>query len=133
MNAEPNFDVGKEIAYWRNLAFKDLQFAGRLIAREEEEMLYCFFFLHLALEKILKAHVVKQTKQLPPKTHNLPLLAEIGKVNLSEEHNDFCGRINLYNIESRYPNLFIPSPTLERAKEYFEQTKEILEWLVRQL
>jgi hypothetical protein len=133
MKEAPEFDVENEIAYWRNLAFKDLNFASRLIAREEEEVLYCLFYLHLALEKIFKAHVVKQTKQLPPKTHNLLLLAEIGKVNLSEEQNDFCGRVNLYNIESRYPNLFIPSPTLQKAKEYFEQTKEILEWLVKQL
>jgi HEPN domain-containing protein len=108
MSGEPEFDVEKE-----------------------EEMLYCLFFLHLALEKIFKA--VKQTKKLPPKTHNLPLLAEIGKVNLSEEQKDFCGRINLYNIESRYPNLFIPSPNLQKAKEYYEQTKEIVEWLERQL
>jgi HEPN domain-containing protein len=133
MNGKPEFDVEQETAYWRNLAIKDLQFASRLIAREEEEMLYCLFFLHLALEKIFKAHIVKQTKQLPAKTHNLLLLAEIGRVSLSEEQIDFCGRINLYNIESRYPNLFIPSPTLQKAKEYFEQTKEILEWLVRQL
>jgi hypothetical protein len=105
MKGEPEFNVDKETAYWRNLA----------------------------LEKIFKAHIVKQTKQLPPKTHNLLLLAEIGRVNLSKEQNDFCGRINLYNIESRYPNLFIPSPTLQKAKGYFEQTKEILEWLVRQL
>jgi HEPN domain-containing protein len=133
MKGEVEFDVEKEIAYWRNLALKDLQFASRLIEREEEEMLYCLFFLHLALEKVFKAHIVKQTKQLPPKTHNLLLLAEIGKVSLSEQQTDFCGRINLYNIESRYPNLFIPSPTLQRAKEYFEQTKEILEWLIKQL
>jgi HEPN domain len=133
MKGEPEFDVENEIVYWHNLALKDLQFAGRLIAREEEETLYCLFFLHLALEKIFKAHIVKQTKRLPPKTHNLLLLAETGKINLSREQKDFCGRINLYNIESRYPNLFIPSPALQKAKEYFERTKETLEWLARQL
>ncbi len=126
-------DVKKEVAYWRDGALKDLQFANRLILREEEEILYCFFFLHLTLEKAFKAHVVKQTKKLPSKTHNLLVLAEIGEVKLSEEQNDFCGRINLYNIEARYPNLTIPSPTLQRAKEYFEQTKELMEWLIKQL
>ncbi len=133
MSNEPGFDVEKEIAYWRDLARRDLQFASRLIEREEEEILYSFFFFHMALEKGFKAHVVKQTKSLPPKTHNLLLLAEIGKVNLSEAQSDFCGRINLYNIEGRYSNLSIPSPTLQKARDYFEQTKETLEWLVRQL
>lgn len=126
-------DVKKEVAYWRDGALKDLQFANRLILREEEEILYCFFFLHLTLEKAFKAHVVKQTKKLPPKAHNLLVLAEIGEVKLSEVQNDFCGRINLYNIEARYPNMAIPSPTLQRAKEYFEQTKELMEWLINQL
>jgi len=126
-------DVEKEVAYWRDGARKDLQFANRLIAREEEEILYCFFFLHLTLEKVFKAHVVKQTKKLSPKMHNLLVLAEMGKVSLSEEQNDFCGRINLYNIEARYPNLAIPAPTLDRAREYFEQTKELMEWLIKQL
>lgn len=76
---------------------------------------------------------MKQTKKLPPKAHNLLVLAEFGKVELSEKQNDFCGRINLYNIEARYPNLAIPSPTLQKAKEYFEQTKELMEWLIKQL
>ena len=126
-------NVKKEVTYWRNGALKDLQFANRLILHEEEEILYWFFFLHLTLEKAFKAHIVKQTKKLPPKVHNLLVLAEIGEVKLSEEQNDFCGRINLYNIEARYPNLTIPSPTLQKAKEYFEQTKELMEWLIKQL
>ena len=71
-------DVEKELAYWRDSALKDLQFANRLIAREEEEILYCFFFLHLTLEKVFKAHIVKQTKNLPPRIHNLLILAEMG-------------------------------------------------------
>jgi HEPN domain-containing protein len=126
-------NVEKEVAYWCNSAKRDLQFAGRLIEREEEEILYCFFFLHLTIEKALKAHVVKKTKSLPPKIHNLPVLAEMGEVQMSQEQNDFCGRINLYNIEARYPNLSIPAPTLQKAKEYFSQTKELMEWLIEQL
>jgi HEPN domain-containing protein len=127
-------DVEQEIAYWRDGAFKDLQFANRLILREEDEdMLYCFFYLHLTLEKAFKAHIVKHTKKLPIKTHNLPLLAELGGVKLSEEQDDFCGQVNLYHNESRYPKLFIAPPTLQKTKEYFELTKELLEWLVKQL
>jgi HEPN domain-containing protein len=133
MSEESEFDVEKEIVYWRDVSIRDLQFAGRLIEYKEEEILYCFFYLHLAIEKALKAHIVKRTKNLPPKTHNLLVLAEIGEVQMSREQIDFCGRINRYNIEARYPNLAVPAPTLEKAKEYFEQTKELLEWLINQL
>jgi HEPN domain-containing protein len=100
---------------------------------KEEEILYCFFYLHLTIEKALKAHIVKRAKSLPPKIHNLLVLAEIGEVQMSQDQIDFCGRINRYNIEARYPNLAIPAPTLQKAKEYFEQTKELMEWLIKQL
>ena len=40
MSDAPEFDVEKEIAYWSDGALRDLQFANRLIAREEEEILY---------------------------------------------------------------------------------------------
>ena len=52
-------DIEKEVVYWRDSALKDLRFANRLIECEEEEILYSFFFLHLALEKAFKAHIVK--------------------------------------------------------------------------
>jgi len=100
-----------------------LQFAGRLIEYEEEEILYCFFYLHLTIEKALKAHVVKRTKSLPPKTHNLLVLAEIGAVNLSPDQNDFCGRINRYNIEARYPNLDVPAPALQKARNILNKRR----------
>ena len=99
MSEELEFDLEKEVNDWRDGAVRDLRFAGRLIEREEEEIPYCFFFLHLTLEKALKAHVVKHTKKPPPKIHNLPILAEMGAVQMSQEQNDFCGRINRYNIE----------------------------------
>jgi hypothetical protein len=63
MSAEQEFDVEREVAYWRDGADKDLQFAGRLISYKEEEVLYCFFYLHLAIEKAIKAHIVKKTKK----------------------------------------------------------------------
>lgn len=133
MSDEPDFDVQGQIAYWRDSAWKDLQFAERLIEREEKETLYCFFFFHLTLEKALKAHIVKRTKKLPPKIHNLPVLADIGKVNLSEEQADFCGRINLYHIEGRYPSVSFSAPSLQKTKETFKATKELLEWPAKQL
>lgn len=133
MNSKPEFDIEHEVAYWREAANRDLQFAGRLIAYQDEEILYCFFYLHLTIEKAIKAHVVRQTRSLPPKIHNLLVLADLGQVQMSQEQLDFCGRINRYNIEARYPNLAIPAPTLQKAKEYFEKTKELMEWLIGQL
>jgi hypothetical protein len=42
MSEEQEFDLENEIAYWRNEAVRELQFAGRLIGYKDEEVLYCF-------------------------------------------------------------------------------------------
>ncbi|MDO9129157.1 MAG: hypothetical protein Q7U34_04750 [Anaerolineales bacterium] len=52
--------MNKQVAYWKDGAAKDLDFAGRLLERDEE-VLYGLFFVHLTLEKAIKAHVCKQT------------------------------------------------------------------------
>lgn len=132
MNKEPGFDVDGQINYWRNLAVKDFQFAERVLAHDPET-LYALFFVHLALEKILKAYVAKRIKDFPPRNHNLLFLAEMGGVELSQDQTDFCAKINVYNIEARYPGVLVPPPTLEKAKEYLAQAKELFEWLTRKL
>ena len=125
-------DISKQIAYWKDGAAKDLDLAGRLLERERE-VLYGLFFVHLALEKIIKAHVCKQTGEIPPRIHNLLSLAKLGKLELLQEQMDFLGKMNLYNIQGRYPGMEFPAPSLERAMQYFERAKEITEWLIKQL
>ena len=81
------------------------------------------FFVHLALEKILKAHWVKNNENnFPPKTHNLIYLYENAGVILSEEDTDFLQMMNTYQIEGRYPDYMTQ---LNRGTSK-EQTEEII-------
>ena len=48
-------DIAKQIAYWRVGAEEDWVVAQKLVA--DESIRHGLFFAHLALEKILKAHV----------------------------------------------------------------------------
>ena len=132
MSDESEFDIDGQIEYWRSLISKDLVIAENLIVRDSETA-YGLFFVHMALEKIIKAHVVKQTKTFPPKNHNLLVLANLGKLKLSQEQVDFCGKINVYNIEARYPGIFAESPTVEKAAQYLAFAKELIKWLTAQL
>jgi HEPN domain-containing protein len=66
------FNVGKQIEYGINLAKSDLDTAELLI--RESRYTHGLFFCHLVIEKALKAHVTKQTGEIPPKTHNLVYL-----------------------------------------------------------
>ena len=68
------FDIGKQIAYWRDGAAEDWRVAQDLIKRRKVR--HGLFFAHLALEKLLKALVCRRTQDLAPRIHSLVRLAE---------------------------------------------------------
>ncbi len=74
-------DINKQIEYWQGGAFNDIDTA--LILINNRKFVHGLFFCHLSIEKILKALLVKETGNLPPKSHNLPYLLEIAKVQVS--------------------------------------------------
>ena len=67
-------DIGKHVAYWRTGATEDIETARLLL--EHDRRRAASFIAHLALEKALKALVVKATGDLTPLIHNLVVLAE---------------------------------------------------------
>ena len=52
------FNIQKQIDYWRNRAMEDYEVAKNPI--DQKKVRHGLFFAHLALEKMLKAHVVKR-------------------------------------------------------------------------
>ena len=66
--------------------------------------IYVIFMSHMALEKAWKALVTEETQQLPPRTHNLIDLAQRARVVLSQEQQDFLGKINNTSVVVRYPD-----------------------------
>ena len=67
-------DVDKQIEYWKTGSYDDLETAKILV--EKDRFLHGLFFCHLVIEKIIKAHVVKLTNDLAPRSHNLIYLSE---------------------------------------------------------
>jgi HEPN domain-containing protein len=57
------------------------------------------FFAHLALEKLLKAHVCRATRDLAPRVHALLRLAERAGLMLPEDW-----RVRSWNGLERYSN-----------------------------
>ncbi len=62
-------DIAKQIEYWKKGAINDIDSAELLI--NNGKYLHGLFFCHLVIEKIIKAHVAKDTGEVPPKSHNL--------------------------------------------------------------
>lgn len=94
--------------------------------------LYVIFMCHLALEKMLKAHVTEATKEIPRKTHDLLHLVNKAKLDVPRAYLDFIGKINSASIPTRYPEdlnkmlKLFPKPV---ADDYLKLTKEVIAWL----
>lgn len=121
----------KQIDYWINGAVDDLESAEILI--ERKRMLHGLFFCHLVIEKILKAHVVKISQEIAPRTHNLIHLLEEAHLELSESEEIFLGILMKYQLQGRYPdyNPIIPDKLI--VQNYLKQTENLLQWLKKKL
>lgn len=124
-------NVEKQIEYWINGADDDLITAGLLI--RENRILHGLYFCHLVIEKALKAHVVKTSGEIAPRSHNLIYLIEKAKLNLDNDSEIFLGILMKYQFQGRYPdyNPVIPAEII--VNQYFEKTKSLLKWLKKRL
>ena len=92
-------DIQKQIKYWRDGSHEDWQVAHELVDLGRTR--HALFFAHLALEKMLKAHVCRTTGNLAPKIHNLVRLAELANLSISNRQRLLLGRFNQYQLEGR--------------------------------
>ncbi|MDP8240381.1 MAG: HEPN domain-containing protein [Candidatus Hatepunaea meridiana] len=99
---------------------------------QKKHLRHSLFFAHLALEKMLKAFVVRQTNEIPPYIHNLVRLVEIAKLNIGPERLDFLRKFNIFQLEGRYPD-YTPGPLdIKIARERLSEAEETLKWLTDQ-
>ncbi|MBI5326142.1 MAG: HEPN domain-containing protein [Ignavibacteriae bacterium] len=126
--------IEEQIKYWMNSAESDLPVAERLFKMGDYN--WCLYIGHLVLEKILKAHFVKDNNKIPPKTHDLLKLVNSTSLILDDEKKLFLNRVNTFNIEVRYPEdkqKFYQLCTQEFADKNFKEIKEIYNWLKSQI
>lgn len=124
-------NIQKQIDYWSDSAKDDLLTAELLI--NNNRVLHGLFWCHLIIEKTLKAHVVKDTHQVPPKTHNLIWLLEKTNIMLTPETISLIGLLMIYQLEGRYPENYPIAPSKTFAFDTFVKTKNLHEWLINKL
>ena len=120
----------KDTANWIALADYDIETARHMLATGR--YLYVIFLCHLALEKLLKAHVAEVTQTLPIKTHDLIYLVKKCGMAVSEDHLDFIGKVNTASIPTRYPDDLqraLKEYPKSVAKDYLDQTTELVQCL----
>ena len=119
---------------WLKSADYDLKTAASLL--RSKRYLYVIFMCHLSLEKTLKAILSEALSELPPYTHNLNRLLELGGIALPEELQSFVNAINLQSVPTRYPEDFTrlsKELNAKTAAEYMRQTKRIVQWLKKNI
>lgn len=127
-------NLQQNIKYWIDSSRKDLEVAQNLF--QSKYYPQSLFFCHLALEKLLKAVVIKTTKDYPPHIHDLRKLAEIAKIKLSSERKMIFDKISTFNIAGRYSNeklqFYKKYNKKENAKKYLKITRQTYLWLKKE-
>jgi len=122
----------QHIDYWLDTAQYDWD--GTEKAFEAKSYLHCLFWAHLTLEKLAKAHWVKEN--IPPKVHNIHWLLEQSNIDLGEDMMFFLEEFNDFQLEGRYPDYtkkIYKICTKEFTFEKLEKIKEVRECLLKML
>jgi HEPN domain-containing protein len=102
---------------------------------EKEKYPYALFMGHLALEKLLKALVVRTSGNHAPYTHSLPLLAEKSQLKIPKKMMTALARFMEFHFEARYPNdqnKFYRKCTSAFTTRNLNKIKEVYQWLKNQ-
>ncbi|MBI3577639.1 HEPN domain-containing protein [Candidatus Gottesmanbacteria bacterium] len=107
------------IEYWKTSSKDDLDTAKKLF--EAKKYHHSLFFVHLALEKILKAIHISMQKQAALPIHDLVRLAEKATVKINPEVTLQLAEISTFNVAARYDDYkfkFYKKATREYARKW---------------
>lgn len=85
---------------WKECAADALDTAEKLF--DDKKYHHSLFFLHLAIEKLLKALHQKKINEPAPPIHNLARLAELCKLGLDEKIESEIKEISSFSVSARY-------------------------------
>jgi HEPN domain-containing protein len=124
-------NIPKQTEYWVRNAEEDFEVGSNLIKAGKTR--HGLFFIHLAMEKMLKACVCKNQNKTPPKTHNLINLYRLAGLEANTERQDALGVLNRFCIEGRYPEEWPVIPDKKESQRYLKMAEQLIEWLKNQL
>jgi HEPN domain-containing protein len=117
--------------FWLNGSEEDFDTAQLLF--EKGKYVNSMFFIHLSIEKLLKALLVNKNGKEPPFSHNLVKLASlVHHLELNIETQNLLADITSFNISSRYDdykNNFHEICNREFALEYITKTRSLISWI----
>ena len=128
------FETKKTIHYWLSFAKYDFSVANAML--KSKKYPYALFMGHLALEKGLKALVVKMTEKHAPFSHSLPYLAEKSGIEFPETMLVRLREFMEFHVEGRYPDahmMFYKKCTKAYTSARLKEIKEVFRWVKEKL
>jgi HEPN domain-containing protein len=125
-----SLDKDKLVRHW--IESSDEDFDAKMVLFESKKYSWALFVGHLMIEKLLKALFVKENGQHPPLIHNLYRLAELSKIDLTDEQSDMLDKITTFNINARYEDYkkeFSSLCTFDFTKNWIEKINIIRSWI----
>jgi HEPN domain-containing protein len=122
------------LKYWQESAIDAFDTSNKLF--ESKKYNHSLFFVHLSLEKILKALYIQVKKDSPPPIHDLIRLAEKSDVVLDEKTKLELAEISTFNVSARYDDYkleFYKKATREYSEKWRAISKTIFDKLLSQL
>ena len=115
---------------WIDTANYDLKTAKAMLT--SGRYIYVVFMCHLSLEKMIKAILSSEIKELPPKSHSLLYLAQKASIEFPDDLQEFIDQLDNVSIATRYPedlNRMSKEFTELKSEEVFNFTRRTLRWL----
>ncbi len=110
----------KAVNIWVEGAIDALDTCDKLFKSKKYH--HALFFLHLALEKIIKALYISKLDESPPYIHDLKELIVLIEMNIEKEELEQLEEISKYNVSARYDDY--------KYKIFKLATKEyVLKWI----
>ena len=123
------------VQYWKTTASGDWKRVNLLL--KNRDYVFALFCAHLTLEKLLKAHWVKDNAEnFPPKIHNLVALLRQTSLEFSEDETAFLIDMNTFQLEGRYPDYQRKIYKAYRAlktQQIISRCKKIRRFLLKEL
>jgi HEPN domain-containing protein len=127
-------NIDKIVQHWIDTSEKDYKTMQNLL--KSKDYSWALFIGHLVLEKLLKAHFVKNQKKHATFTHDLLRLATNAGLKFDDETEEWFDEISTFNINARYDSYkqdFYKLCTREFAKMWSERIEKIRLWLIKGL
>jgi HEPN domain-containing protein len=127
-------NIEKIVQHWKDTSEKDYQTMRNLI--KSGDFSWAMFLGHLVLEKLLKAHYLKNNRKHAIFTHDLLRLATQAGLEFNEETEEWLDEISTFNINARYDSYkqdFYQLCTKEFANLWSERIEKLRLWLIKGL